>query len=199
VKPDASQYKEITDETQWVRWDRELVVLARAHGVSKVLSAPESDPEYQNWYNQWSFMFMVFQLKIKFPAGKTIVQKHHRTGDAQAVYDSQKIHDFQEALWHFEMMVLHISLNDKQYQLLGRLNEAVMGRLQQQSGTFFKMTHIPTYKEQHRIYGKTDKQSLWNNLPIPPVECMGGVVYISLEHMVKFMFAHGIGVDNIFV
>ena len=93
MKPDASQYKEITDETQWVRRDRELVVLARAHGVSNVLSAsytPKSDPEYQNWYNQCSFMFMVFQLKIKFPAGKTIVQKHHRTGDAQAVYQEIK-------------------------------------------------------------------------------------------------------------
>ena len=61
------------------------------------------------------------------------------------------------------------------------------------------MTHIPTYKDQHRIYGKTGKQSLWNNLPITPVECMGGVAYISLEHIVKFMFAHGICVDDIFV
>jgi hypothetical protein len=88
VKPDVSQYKEITDEAQWVMWDHELVVLARAHGVSNVLRAsytPGSDPEYQNWYNQCSFMFMVFQLKIRFPAGKTIVQKHHRTGDTQAV------------------------------------------------------------------------------------------------------------------
>jgi hypothetical protein len=48
VKPDASQYKEITDEAQWVRWDHELVVLARAHGVSNVLNGyytPSSDPQ----------------------------------------------------------------------------------------------------------------------------------------------------------
>jgi hypothetical protein len=93
VKPDVLQYKEITDDAQWVRWDRELVVLARAHGVFNVLSGSytlESDPEYQKWYNQCSFMFMVFQLKIKFPAGKTIAQKYHRSGDAQAVYQEIK-------------------------------------------------------------------------------------------------------------
>jgi hypothetical protein len=33
---------------------------------------------------------MVFQLKIKFPAGTTIIQKHHGTRYAQAVYQELK-------------------------------------------------------------------------------------------------------------
>jgi hypothetical protein len=109
--------------------------------------------------------------------------------------DKGQIPDFAEALWHFQYVVLNNSLSDKQRQRLG----AVLGPLQQHSGNVLKHTNIPSYKEQSRIYGKTGKQSFWNNLPIPPVECIGGVAYTSPEHIVKFMFALGIPVDNIFV
>ncbi|MGL5500729.1 MAG: hypothetical protein ACRDCK_06175, partial [Plesiomonas shigelloides] len=93
VKPDASLYPEIKDEVHWVKWDRELITIARAQGVANVLSGtyhPTSHAEYQNWYVQNTFMFMVFQKKVLFATGKAVVRTYHKTSNAQATYQGLK-------------------------------------------------------------------------------------------------------------
>ena len=115
------------------------------------------------------------------------------------VIDRVKTPEYPEARWQFENFLLYDSMNDKQRQRYGRINESIMGLFQQQAGTFFRHTHIPSYKEQSRIYGKSGKQSFWNNLPIPPVEDIGGVAYVSPLNIVRFLFANGIPVDDILV
>jgi hypothetical protein len=69
-------------------------------------------------------------------------------------YDTRKIPDFPEALWHFDMMVLINSLNDKQGKRLGRLNESVMSRIQQQSEAFLKKLTSPHTKNNLGFMGR---------------------------------------------
>jgi hypothetical protein len=115
------------------------------------------------------------------------------------VIDGAKTPEYPEARWQFENFLLYLSMSDKQRQRQACINQTILGLFQQQTGSFFRHTHIPSYKDQSRIYGKTGKQSIWNNLPIPPVEDIDGVAYVSPLNIVKFLFAHGIPVDDMLV
>ena len=46
------------------------------------------------------------------------------------------------------------------------------------------------------MYGKTGKNSIWNNLPIPTVEQYDGVAYLSPLCIVKYLFANGVPIDD---
>ena len=128
-----------------------------------------------------------------------LVARMFQNVNFDAPLDAQRIPDVPEALWHFESFIQYHTLNEVQRQRQARITKTIMDISQQQSGTFFKHTRIPEYKELSRMYGKTGKQSLWNTLPIPPVEDIGGVAYVSPIHIVKFLFAFGVPVDDILV
>jgi len=74
------------------------------------------------------------------------------------------------------------------------------------NGSFLTADWIILQTYPHSIIRRTIKdlwenrnQSFWNNLPIPPVEDIGGVAYVSPLNIVKFLFAHGIPVDDMLV
>lgn len=107
--------------------------------------------------------------------------------------------NYPESKFHIENFLLYQSLNDSQRHRQARISETIMGHVQQQADDFFKHTHIPTVKEQSRMYGKTGKQSIYNCLDIPEVMDIGGVAYIEPLHIIKFLFANGVPVDDILV
>jgi hypothetical protein len=128
-----------------------------------------------------------------------LVARTFQNAKADAGLDVDRIPDFPEARWHIDSFIQYHSMSEPQRRRQARITKTVMDHVQQQSGTFFKDTFIPEYKDLARMYGKTGKQSLWNILPIPPVEDLGGVAYVSPIHIVKFLFANGVPVDDIVV
>jgi hypothetical protein len=62
-----------------------------------------------------------------------------------------------------------------------------MDHVQQQSGDFFQHTFIPEHKTLSKMYGKTGKQSLWNTMPILPVENLHGVSCVSPIHILSIL------------
>jgi hypothetical protein len=60
-------------------------------------------------------------------------------------------------------------------------------------------TFVPKANEQGRYYGSGSQHSMYENLPTPIPKDVGGVAYVSPIDAIKFMFAHGIPIDNIMV
>lgn len=111
--------------------------------------------------------------------------------------DSSRMPSYAEARWHIEAFLQYQTMSELQRQRQSRITKSVMGHIAQQKGDFFRHTFIPDYKSLSKMYGKTGKQSIWNTLPIPPVENLNGVSYVSPMHILKYMFANGVPVDNI--
>ena len=128
-----------------------------------------------------------------------LVARTFQNAKADAGLDVDRIPDFPEARWHIDSFIQYHSMSEPQQRRQARITKSIMDHVQPQSGTFFKDTFIPEYKDLARMYGKTGKQSLWNILPIPPVEDLDGVAYVSPIHIVKFLFANGVPVDDIVV
>lgn len=111
--------------------------------------------------------------------------------------DSERMPSFVEARWHIDAFMQYQTMDEKQRQRQARITRTIMDYVQQQSGDFFRHTFIPEYKTLSKMYGKTGKQSLWNILPIPPVENLHGVSYVSPVHIFKYLVANAVPIDQI--
>ena len=87
-------------------------------------------------------------------------------------------------------------MDDKQRQRQARINQSMMSHLQQHEAGLFQHTYMPEYKHYEKMYRKTGRNSIWNNLPVLPVEQHGRVAYVSPINIVKFLFANGMPVDD---
>lgn len=55
------------------------------------------------------------------------------------------------------------------------------------------------YEALGNFYNSKGQHSLWNNIPIPKVENMNGIAYVSPENILRYSYANGISVDDTFV
>ena len=115
--------------------------------------------------------------------------------------DKDKYPTYPEALWHIESFIQYQSQTEKQRQRQARITQSYIGHLQQHFGgeALFKNTFIPDYKDVHKIYGTQAQQSLWNLLPIPPIQDIHGVAYVSPIHIAKFIMANGLPINDFFI
>jgi hypothetical protein len=56
--------------------------------------------------------------------------------------------------------------------------------------------YTPENKDFSKMHGKTGKNSIWNNHPIPTVEQYDGVAYVSPISIVKHLFVNGVPIDD---
>lgn len=115
--------------------------------------------------------------------------------------DQQKMPSYPEAQWHIESFIQYHTMTDKQRQRQSRITKSIMGHLKEylDGHEFFSHTTIPEYREIHKYYGRYATQSLWNLLPIPPIENVEGVAYVSPVHIAKFVFANGLPTDDFII
>ena len=89
IKRDKSHYADLKDEQRWEKWKRDTYIQAQAHGVAEVLDAsykPTTTEEKLLFLEKQKFMMSVFNSVLQTDMGKTIVQSHATSLDAQQVY-----------------------------------------------------------------------------------------------------------------
>lgn len=105
--------------------------------------------------------------------------------------DKDHVPDLEEAKWHMQNFVQYHSLSEAQ-----RKRQSELYSPMHTSVEFLPKTRLPMYRDAPKYYGKVAKSSIWNHLPIPTVENVDGVGYVSPEHAIRFAFASGVDVDE---
>lgn len=98
-----------------------------------------------------------------------------------------------EALFQFDSMIQFQSMNEKQRLRQGRINKVLW---EFQDRTFFRRTHMPQFQDLNRYYGP-GQHSMWTNLPIPKAVDVGGVAYVCPMHIMAFVMANAVPIDDI--
>jgi hypothetical protein len=127
---------------------------------------------------------------------RLLVANTFQNTDEGAGLDEARMPSYLEARFHFDYFMQYYSMDDKQRQRQARITQSIMAPVAQQKGGFFLHTYIPEYSDFSKMYGKTGKNSIWNNLPIPTVEQYDGVAYLSPLCIVKYLFANGVPIDD---
>ena len=123
--------------------------------------------------------------------GKYLVS---RTFQGTAFIDSNQVPGIKETAFQLQHFIQYNSMTDKQRRRHVKLTTALM-----KNSDIFHHTNLPNYKYLSTIYGTKSKESMWHNLPIPPVQNFDGVAYVNPLHALKFMLAHGFSIDNFYV
>ena len=102
-----------------------------------------------------------------------------------------------EAEWHFDAFIQYVSMTDRQR----KRNSNILARLEHHllSESLFQATHILSYPQLNRVYGSSNQHSLWNILPIPTVENLGGIAYTNILHVIRYWMAFNTELDNCFL
>lgn len=100
-----------------------------------------------------------------------------------------------ESCWHFRAFVQYTSMSDKQRKREASIIQALVSSF---SGgqSLFGATRVLAYEELNRFYGRSNQHSLWNTLPVPTVENIGGIAYTNPINVIRYLFAFGADVDD---
>ena len=106
------------------------------------------------------------------------------------MYSKKQLANKEESIWHFRCFVQYMSMSEKQKsRQAGILNDDFIREER------FVNTHIPRKKELHTLYGTSNQHTLWNNLPIPPVENIKGIAYINPVNILRYLLAFATEMD----
>jgi hypothetical protein len=106
-------------------------------------------------------------------------------------YSIPKLATKQEAKWHFGCFVQYMSMTQKQ-----RARQAGIINTNFIDQSSFTNTHIPEQKELNQLYGRSNKTTIWNNLPIPHVENFSGIGYVSPANILRYLFGFSVEMDH---
>ena len=90
IKREIASYPSLKDERYFDSFSRSLLIVAKSHECNEVIGPPYipgSEPEQRELFEaKQTLMFIVFNANLLTDMGKTIVQQHLNTTDAQAVW-----------------------------------------------------------------------------------------------------------------
>lgn len=106
------------------------------------------------------------------------------------IYTNDHFADIHESIWHFHCFVQYVSMTEEQRTRQGRIvsHKTVQGLV-------FPHTHVLEHKEMNKFYGRSNQNTIWNNLPIPTVDNIGGIAYVSPMKVIIYLMANSIEVD----
>lgn len=108
----------------------------------------------------------------------------------------------EEARWHILSFIQYNSMSDKQRRRQALVTERLLTSLDRSllsgSGLVYA-NRVLSYRDLNRYYGRSSVHSLWNTLPIPKVQNIGGIAYVSPLVIIRFIFAMGLDVDDIII
>jgi hypothetical protein len=120
--------------------------------------------------------------------------------NAKGAIDVERTPTYDEARVQIDSFILYQTMNKRQRIIQSRINKALMQHVQPGAeGSILKLTYVPEYKDQARLYGKSGNLSLYNLLPTPPVENIDGVAFISPINIARYMFANGVPIDDFWI
>jgi hypothetical protein len=93
-----------------------------------------------------------------------------------------------EACWHFRNFVHYTSMSNTQRKREASLIQSLVSSF---SGgqSLFENTRVLSYRELNRFYGRSNQHSLWNTIPVPTVENIGGIAYTNPLNVIWYLFA----------
>jgi len=100
-----------------------------------------------------------------------------------------------ESCWHFHNFVQYTSMSDKQRKREASIIQSLVSSF---SGgqSLFHGTRVLSYREQNKFYGRSNQHSLWNTLPVPTVENVGGIAYTNPLNVIRYLFAFAADLDE---
>ena len=186
----SSQFPKISMKgNEWLAEAMADTPLATVHQIFDVFSCPELQTMKNFWVAERASGDGHCGGGLPYVAARAFQQ----VKDSQL--DSNRFPDYDEALWQFQNLVQHHSMNEKQRLRQSHLNMALARHVP--ANTFLKHTFIPLTHQLGRYYGTTGKHSMWNNLPAPKAVEVEGVAYVSPKAILTFVMANGIPIDNV--
>ena len=104
----------------------------------------------------------------------------------------------EESQWHFHYFQMYMAMGAKMREQLAVRVIYPLARGQADANSLFQATRVLTYKELNRFYGRSNRHSLWNTLPIPKVENINGIAYVNPCNVVRYFLSFATEVDPIF-
>ena len=107
--------------------------------------------------------------------------------------DEDLVPSVEEAMWHLMSFVQWMSLPEKQKRHQCHILQPI-----QRVKDFFGGTSALSHQDHARICGPTGVHSLWNTLPMPPVENLEnlGCAHTNPLHILRHAFGLGIAIDD---
>jgi hypothetical protein len=102
-----------------------------------------------------------------------------------------EISDLQEVFWQFRCFVQYISMTENQ-----RARQAGILNCNSVNQTLCQKTWVPEQGKLNQIFGSSNRNTIWNNLPIPPVENISGIAYTSPGNVLRYLMANSIEMDS---
>ncbi len=153
---------------------------------SEVLKALECSPNMQR-----------FWLAEHEGYGAGVITLVTRAFTRSLFYGADQMPDFDEAAWQMQNFMQYVNMSETQQNWHAQITMAITS-----AGTengIIKKTRVPNPQELRRFYKSDSKHSMWEALPIPQVQNIGGIAYVNPEHIVRFAFAAGLEFDDIMV
>lgn len=99
-----------------------------------------------------------------------------------------------ESKFHILNLTQHQSMSQKQRQ-----RQSDLHGFYKDNGFAAGLYCDLDYEALGNFYNSKGQHSLWNNIPIPKVDNMNGIAYVSPENILRYCYANGISVDDTFV
>ena len=102
-----------------------------------------------------------------------------------------------EAIFHFLAFSQYITMGDSQRRREALIQSALQEHISHNS--LFQSTNVLPYKELNRHYGRSNQHTMWNTLPVPRVENINGIAYVSPYSALLYMMACAKDMDDFMV
>jgi hypothetical protein len=89
VKKNVSDYKKLSDEAVWFRWNQQFVSTIKLQGFGNIIDknyVPVSDDDKAEFDQMQTFVFAVLDSCVLITGSKQIIDKHRAADNAQACY-----------------------------------------------------------------------------------------------------------------
>lgn len=98
--------------------------------------------------------------------------------------DSSMLPSLEEAKWQFQNFIQYISSGE-----MHRKRQANILAPFALTSTLFQATEILPYKKLNRYYGRSNRHTIWNTLPIPTVENVNGIAYVGVVNLIRYLLS----------
>jgi hypothetical protein len=97
-------------------------------------------------------------------------------------YSQNKLATKPESFWQFRCFVQYMSMTERQ-----RVRQAGIINTNFINQSSFTNTWIPEENELNQLYGRSNKDTIWHNLPIPRVQNFSGIGYVSPLNILRYL------------
>lgn len=108
----------------------------------------------------------------------------------------EQIASEKESIWHFQSFAQCTSSSDKQRRRQAEITKSLVNAIVDNKSSLFQRTRVLEHKELNRHCGNSNQHTVWNILPVPKVQNIGGIACVNPLNVMRHMLAFGTKVDD---